>query len=78
MYVFNTAGFAVSLEIGCFLFMIALTKDIQRTLHSINENTKSKKKRTKISKQLIEFIKFHSILKQLSEFQRWFTNLLVN
>lgn len=67
-YLFNLLGFCITLEIGAFMFMLAATEDIQQNLHSINEYTGSKRRHQQLSKQLINFIDYHSTMKQLSKF----------
>ena len=67
MYSINVGAFCVAMQMGTFMFMISMTKDIQRNLSLINENTKPKQRRKQIPKQIIDFIEFHSIAKQLSK-----------
>lgn len=49
----------------CFM-LFPLTKDLKRSLLIINDNAKRKKNRSKIAKQLPQFIQFHCALIQLS------------
>lgn len=48
-----------------FFFANALIKDINGLLQTINKNAKVKKNRDRILKQLLEFIQYHSDVKQL-------------
>lgn len=56
----------IAIGIAAFLFMIALTKDIQCILDAIDQNARFKRKRAHISAQLVEFVELYSDVKQLS------------
>lgn len=56
----------ISLKIGTLLFSIAITKDIKRSLHSINKMAKSNNKHAQIFIELTNFVEFHLKAKQLS------------
>lgn len=56
----------VVVGIACYLFAIAIIKDIKRVLKVIDENSKTKKMRKHIFNQMIEFIDLHSAVEQLS------------
>lgn len=66
MYSFSVAGCALVLAIGFYLFSFAMTKTTKVSLLSINRKARDKSKRPQILKQIIEFLKFHSRVKQLS------------
>lgn len=53
--------------IGVYMPMTMLIDDTKINLNSINECFKSKSERPQISKQLLNTIHFHSVVKQLSE-----------
>lgn len=59
----------VSLSIGSYLSMAALTKDVKGELSWINERVHFKANRRFVWKELFEFIEFHSKAKMLS---KWF------
>lgn len=62
---FNAA--IVSLSIGSYLSMAALTKDVKCGLSWINQRVRLKSNRTLVWKELFEFIEFHSKAKMLSK-----------
>lgn len=63
------AAHIISFGIGLNLYVVALTEDIKRHLSVVNECIKAEKaKRSDISKQLAEYIQFHSDAIQLSDY----------
>ena len=58
---------AVSLTCGSSLYVIAASKCVKKSLHSISRNAHSKKKRIHIFDQLTEFVEFHSRIKRLNQ-----------
>lgn len=67
-YGFTFLASMVIFTVGVALFLIAVTKDIQAILKSINDAAKNDKNRLHIAKLLIRFVQLHSDTKQLSEF----------
>ena len=65
LYILGAA--VISLEIGCYLWMMELIEDIKNDINSINKTAKLRKNQTQMSKQLTDSIEFHSKVKQLSE-----------
>lgn len=70
-FIMSTYGFALVANmscfgIGCYFFALTLTDDLKNILKSINKISKIKKKRSEIAAKLTEFIKIHSMAKQLS------------
>lgn len=68
--VYNTAVMSicpVTFSIGTSFMFISLTKDIRRDLCSINESLKMQFNRSIITRQFVDFIRFHSDLIQLSD-----------
>lgn len=59
----------VSLSIGSYLSMAALTKDVKTELSWINERVRLRANRNKVRKEIFEFIEFHSKAKMLN---KWF------
>lgn len=66
IYEFLYIGCMAMFGLGFFLFLLTAYEDINRNLRIINVNAKSKKKQSKIFKQLIGFIRYYSDVKQLS------------
>lgn len=62
MYFGNITAFAI----GVFLFFLTTINDIRGKLKSIDECAESKKNHLEISKHLIDFIRKHSIVQELS------------
>lgn len=58
-------GCVLALGIGSFLYAIASSECLKRCLFSIGHCVDSESKQN-ISEQLIEFIDFHTLVKQLS------------
>lgn len=56
----------LAIGILCFLFTIAITKDMKCILKTIARNFKTKRRRKLIFMQFIEFIDLHAATKQLS------------
>lgn len=57
----------MGLAIGICLFAIAITKEIQHILHSINEKARTNENQSNELKVLFtEYIKTHAAIKQLS------------
>lgn len=74
LYLFG--GFIVSLEIGCYLVVMAFVDDIINDVRSINKVAQTKKIRSKISIFLHNSIRFHARVKQLRLFSPEFlTNI---
>lgn len=57
---------ALNFSIETYLFVMATTKVIKQNLNSINENDKTNQTRTSISTQFSQFVRYHSMVKQLS------------
>lgn len=51
-------GCFAELGSACFLFSLALSKDVKGDLHSINENAQNKPSREYFREQFIELIRF--------------------
>lgn len=56
----------LSTGIGTNLFLVSLTKDIQRILIQINESGKTTSQRSQTMKHISEYVQFHSNAKELS------------
>lgn len=54
-----------TLALSGYLYMITMTKDMMRLLEDLNKNATAKKYRSRVLKQLCEFIEFHSDVTQL-------------
>lgn len=65
----------IAFALGFYLYTIAMTKCIKGSLFSINRNAQLKIKRKCIFKQLVEFIEFHSKVKQLSVLLKFFDKI---
>lgn len=65
-YILMTGACVAALGIGCYLYAIAASKCIKENLFAIIKNFENKNKRS-IRDQLIEFIDFHTKVKQLSK-----------
>lgn len=63
------AGCVLTLGIGSYFYAIAASQCIKENLFAIAESCRYKAKRKLICKQLIEFIEFHTQVKQLSKIQ---------
>lgn len=69
-YDFLINASTLGLGMGAFGFAISATKEIRRSLHSINYKTQVNEIRAKELKiSFAEFIYAHNVLKQLSIFQ---------
>lgn len=64
MYIF--CAFIVSIEIGCYLVVMAFIEDIKNDVSSVNKKAKTKKNRSSISRDLRNLIQFHTRVKELS------------
>lgn len=60
------ASCVLTLSTGFFSLVLTMAKVIKQSLRSINRNSKKKKNRTAISNQITRFIRYHSMVKQLS------------
>lgn len=56
----------LALSVGFYLYAMAMCKCIKQNLFAVSRNSQVKIKRAHIGEQLIEFIGFHSRVKQLS------------
>lgn len=65
-YIFSTMMTMVSVSVASFLYEFSLTEDLKCILHSIDENSKTKKNRRNLYAPFAEFINLHSDTKQLS------------
>lgn len=54
----------MSFGIEAFLFLLKLTKHVEKLLHKINKSVKSEREKLAY-KQLTNYVEFHSALKQL-------------
>lgn len=74
-YALKVAACILALSIGFYLYAMAMCKCIRQKLFAIGQNSKASAriKHIRIWDQLIEFIEFHSRVKQLSWFydDRW-------
>lgn len=70
-FVFYFVACSSTIAIAVYLFSINATNDIIDNLHSINKDAKSRRKRSNITIQISEFIEYHSILKQLSQYDTY-------
>lgn len=67
-YLTMIGGCVLVLGIGTFLYLMTMSKCIKSCLFAIGRNAELKSNRTHIEEQLIEFIQYHSRVKQLSKF----------
>lgn len=56
----------ITIGMGIYSFVIAITDDVKDILKAIDENSRIKKGRKQIFNQFIEFIDSHAATKQLS------------
>lgn len=70
-YVHCNIACMISLAFGSFLLAITLINTIKRNICAINKDVQFKTHRLQTSKKLVNFIEFHSTLKQLSSFCRF-------
>lgn len=66
-YIFFCTMTVVSIGVASYLYEISFTKDIKSILQSIDENSKTKKRRRRLYAQFVEFVDVHSATKQLSK-----------
>ena len=66
-YTLIVAAVMMTLAIGAYLFGMAASKCIKGSLFNISRNIKARRSRKHVMKQVIEFVEFHSTVKQLSE-----------
>lgn len=66
-YTFLICGCVLGLGIGFYSFLIALSKSIKKSLFFIKREIGDRSKQKLILEQLIEFLEFHSHVKQLCE-----------
>lgn len=71
-FIMSTYGFALvanmsCIGVGCYHYALSFNNDLKSILQSIDENSKNRKQRPKITTELTEFIRMHSIVKKLSE-----------
>lgn len=66
MYLLSTVGCALVFAIASYLFSIAMSKSIKLNLCSINRKAGDEIHRMRLMEQLVEFIEYHSRVKQLS------------
>lgn len=57
----------LSLEIGCYLWLMELIADLKNGIRSINKTVKLRRNPWQMFKKLTNSIQLHSHLKQLSE-----------
>lgn len=69
-YLLLVGSCGMALAIGSYLYFMASNKCIKGNLLSINQWTGGNKNSQQISNQFIEFIQFHSRVKQLSKNDR--------
>lgn len=67
-YITMIGGGVLVLAIATFLYVMTMSKCIKACLFAIGRNTELKINRIHIVEQLIEFIQYHSRVKQLSKF----------
>lgn len=56
----------IAFPVGSYLYVMAMVKCINKMLITINQLTKDHRKKYRIFQQLVEFIQFHTYVKQLS------------
>ena len=54
------------LALGCFLFAFSMAKEWKRDLRKLEKMVKTKPSKADVSKQVIEFVRAHSFVKELS------------
>lgn len=65
-HVFFTMMSMLSIGIAGYLYEMSLAKDINQILQSIDDSSKTKKRRQSLCTQFIEFVDLHSVTKQLN------------
>lgn len=66
-YALLVGGCATVLGIGLYFFTMAMSRTTKGTIVTVIRATEVESKRKQIREQLIEFLEFHSKVKQLSE-----------
>lgn len=66
VYGFAFFGAMLSFGLGTYLFTVTLIDDAKEVLQNVDDCAKFKRKQTRMLKQLYNFIRFHSDMKQLN------------
>lgn len=77
-YSFTIAACILSLSVGFTLFLFAMSKVAKISVICINQKAGDKTARKRILEQLIEFLEFHSRMKQLSKNEKETLTILQN
>lgn len=60
----------LSLGITSFLFEVEINREMKNNLNSINKISEKRDNLLQIVKELSDFVEIHSMMKQLSKFQK--------
>lgn len=57
----------ITMAVGSYLYGIAMSECVKGTLNEINRHVHDKTNKARIVEEIIEFVQFHSRVKQLSK-----------